>query len=66
MRAILPLFNVAIGYIRGTIFDFAIFGLMYEDTQWIYFVLVGIVMAVVMYFVFRWYILKFDIKTPRT
>ncbi|CAM4321702.1 PTS transporter subunit EIIC [Erysipelothrix aquatica] len=62
--AILPLFNVAIGYIRGTIFDFAIFGLMYEDTQWIYFVLVGIVMAVVMYFVFRWYILKFDIKTP--
>ena len=62
--AILPLFGVAIGYIRGTIFDFAIFGLMYEKTNWIFFVLVGLVLAVVTYFVFTWYIVKFDVKTP--
>lgn len=56
--------GVAIGYIRGTIFDFAIFGLLYEKTNWIFFVLIGLGVAVVSYFVFRWYIIKFDVKTP--
>lgn len=28
------LFHICIGYIRGTIFDFGIFGLLYEHTQW--------------------------------
>ncbi|MDO5139536.1 MAG: PTS transporter subunit EIIC, partial [Oscillospiraceae bacterium] len=56
--------NVGIGYIRGTIFDFAIFGLLYEKTNWIYFLLIGTVLAVVTYFVFKWFILKFDVKTP--
>ena len=56
--------NVAIGYIRGTIFDFVIFVLLYEKTNWIYFLLIGTVLAVVTYFVFKWFILKFDVKTP--
>ena len=56
--------HVAIGYIRGTIFDFAIFGLLYEKTNWIFFVLIGLVVSVVTYLVFKWFILKFDIKTP--
>lgn len=56
--------GVAIGYIRGTIFDFAIFGLLYEKTNWIFFVLIGLGVGVVSYFVFRWYIIKFDVKTP--
>ena len=30
--------GVAIGYIRGTIFDFTIFGLLYERTNWIFLV----------------------------
>ena len=55
--------GVAIGYIRGTTFDFAIFGLLYEKTNWIFFVLIGLGVAVVSYFVFRWYIIKFDVKT---
>ena len=37
------LFHICIGYIRGTIFDFGIFGLLYEHTQWIYLVLLGAV-----------------------
>ncbi|WP_125702588.1 PTS transporter subunit EIIC [Lacticaseibacillus daqingensis] len=56
--------GVAIGYIRGTIFDFGIFGLLYEKTNWIFLVLIGLGMAAVTYFVFRWAIVKFNIKTP--
>lgn len=60
----LSLAGVAIGYIRGTIFDFAIFGLLYEKTNWIAFLLIGAVLSVVTYMVFKWFILHFDIKTP--
>ena len=58
------LFHICIGYIRGTIFDFGIFGLLYEHTQWIYLVLLGAVNFVVFYFVFLFAIKKFDLKTP--
>jgi PTS system maltose and glucose-specific IIC component len=56
--------SVGIGYIRGTIFDFAIFGLLYENTNWISFVIIGLILSVVIYFVFKWTILKFNLKTP--
>ena len=58
------LFHICIGYIRGTIFDFGIFGLLYEHTQWIYPVLLGAVNFVVFYFVFKWFIVKFGLETP--
>ena len=38
--------------------------MLYEKTNWIYFLLIGTVLAVVTYFVFKWFILKFDVKTP--
>lgn len=56
--------GVAIGYIRGTVFDFTIFGLLYERTNWIFLVLIGTGLAFVTFFIFRWAILRFDIKTP--
>ncbi len=59
----LQLLEVSIGYIRGTIFDFGIFGLMYEHTQWINLIILGVINFVVFYFVFRFAIGKFDIKT---
>ncbi|MFT8210719.1 MAG: hypothetical protein ACMZI0_09415 [Symbiopectobacterium sp.] len=55
---------MSIGYIRGTIFDFGIFGLMYENTQWVNLILLGAVNFIVFYGVFRYAIGKFDIKTP--
>ncbi len=58
------LLNICIGYIRGTIFDFGIFGLLYENTNWINLILLGIVNFVVFYFVFKWFILKFKLETP--
>lgn len=60
----LSFLNVSIGYIRGTIFDFGIFGLLYENTNWIQLVLVGILNFVIFYFAFRYVIQKFDVKTP--
>lgn len=56
--------NICIGYIRGTIFDFGIFGLLYENTNWIGLVLLGIGNFVVFYFVFKWFIIKFNLETP--
>ena len=60
----LSLVNVGIGYIRGTIFDFAIFGLLYKDTNWVSFIIVGLILSVATYFIFKYFILKFNIKTP--
>lgn len=57
-------FPVAMGYIRGTIFDFAIFGLLYENTNWYNIIIIGVINFVVFYFAFRYLITKFDIKTP--
>ncbi|GEN87030.1 PTS transporter subunit EIIC [Oceanobacillus sojae] len=61
---LLSLAEVSIGYIRGTIFDFTIFGLLYENSRWIFLVLIGLGLAVVTYFIFYWAIIRFDIKTP--
>ena len=56
--------GISIGYIRGTIFDFGIFGLLYENTNWINLVILGIGNFVVFYFVFKWFIEKFNLETP--
>lgn len=56
--------NTRVGYLRGTIFDFVIFGLLYKNSNWINIVIVGLIEAVIMYFVFKWYILKFNVATP--
>ena len=61
---VLYMMRTAVGYIRGTIFDFVIFGLLHQNSNWINIVIVGSVAAVITYFMFKWYILKFDIKTP--
>jgi len=60
----LAFLDVSIGYIRGTIFDFGIFGLLYEHTHWVQLVVLGAVNFVVFYLVFRFAIEKFNIQTP--
>ena len=56
---VLSLVNVGIGYIRGTIFDFAIFGLLYKDTNWVSFIIVGLILSVTTYFIFKYFICKY-------
>ena len=58
----LQFLEIMIGYIRGTIFDFGIFGLLYDDTNWINLVLLGLVNFVV-FFAFRWAIPRFKFET---
>lgn len=60
----LAMLGTAVGYIRGTIFDFAIFGLLYEDTKWYNLLIVGIPLAIATYFIFKYLIVKWDVKTP--
>lgn len=61
---LLYMMNTAVGYIRGTIFDFGIFGLMYPGTRWYNIIIVGALMAAVYYFMFKWAILKLNLATP--
>jgi PTS system maltose and glucose-specific IIC component len=56
--------DISIGYIRGTIFDFGIFGLMYDNTNWVSLIMLGIVNFIVFYSVFRYAIVKMKIATP--
>lgn len=58
------LFGICIGYIRGTIFDFGIFGLLHENTNWLWLILWGIVNFVFFYYSFRYLIVKFNLETP--
>ena len=60
----LALMKTGVGYIRGTIFDFAIFGLLYENTRWYNLFIVGIPLAIITYFIFTWAIKKWNIPTP--
>ncbi|MCL2567165.1 MAG: PTS transporter subunit EIIC [Alphaproteobacteria bacterium] len=59
-----PLLGISVGYIRGTIFDFAIFGLLYDNTHWYNLILLGAINFAVFYFVFKFIITKFNLETP--
>ena len=45
--------GTAVGYIRGTIFDFIIFGVMYENSKFYNIIIVGVVAMFVSYFTFN-------------
>lgn len=60
----LYLLGTTVGYIRGTIFDFAIFGFLYENTRWWNLFIVGIPTALLYYFFFKWYIVRKNLETP--
>lgn len=53
-----------LGGTEASILGLAIFGFLRNDSTWWINVIAGLVFAVVMYVVFKWYILHFDVKTP--
>ena len=55
--------QVLIGYIKETIFDFEIFGLLYENTYWVQLVILGIMNFIVFYYVLKLAIEKFNLET---
>lgn len=53
-----------LGGTEGNILGLGIFGFLRSDANWWIVVIVGIVFAVMLFFIFKWYIIKFDVKTP--
>lgn len=57
--------KVAIGNTDGNLIDFVVFGVLQGlRTKWYLVIPVGIIWFIIYYFVFKYAILKFDLKTP--
>lgn len=62
---VMGLLQVTIGNTDGNIIDFFVFGVLQGmKTKWYLVLIVGTVWFVIYYFIFRWAILKFNLKTP--
>lgn len=64
---LMHIFNVGVGMtFSGGLIDLFLFGILQGNskTNWIWIVIVGLVYAVIYYFVFRTMILKLNLKTP--
>ena len=66
---LMDIFNVFIGMtFSGGLIDFTLFGLLPAGagvpTNWIYVILVGLILFPIYYFTFSFFIKKFDLKTP--
>ncbi|MCU9593581.1 glucose-specific PTS transporter subunit IIBC [Caldibacillus thermolactis] len=62
---ILTWLDIHIGYtFSGGFIDFFQFGILPGKEPWWLVILVGLVFAVLYYFIFRFFIVKFDLKTP--
>ncbi len=55
---LMAVLNVGIGNTQGGVIDLFVYGVLVPDSNWIYAVLLGIVYAVVYYFIFKWYFTK--------
>lgn len=64
---LMHIFNVGVGMtFSGGLIDLTLFGILQGNakTNWIWIVIIGLIYAVVYYFVFYFMITKFDLKTP--
>lgn len=62
---VMGLLQVTIGNTDGNIIDFFVFGVLQGvKTKWYLVLIVGAIWFAIYYFVFRWAILKFNLKTP--
>lgn len=61
---ILYALKAATGGRMGSLLGLIIFGILRPETKWIYVVILGLIEAVLMYKLFTWWIIKFDVKTP--
>ncbi len=62
---VLGMLQVAVGNTDGNLIDFVVFGMMQGlSTKWYLILIVGAVWFALYYYVFKWAITKYDIKTP--
>lgn len=58
------LLGTMIGNTQGGLIDFVVFGILQPNSGWINILIVGIPMGLAYYFVFKYVIIKKDVKTP--
>lgn len=62
---VMAMLGVVMGNTDGGVIDWVIFGMLQGNyTKWYLLIPVGIVWFAIYYFVFKWYITKYDIATP--
>ena len=59
---LMAILNVGIGNTQGGIIDLLVYGVMVPGSNWIYTVIVGLVYALIYFFVFKWYPTKKNIQ----
>ena len=61
---LLYVFGSQLGGITSSILGFVLYGLLRPESRWIITLLVGIGEGVVCYLLFKWWIVRFNVKTP--
>ncbi|MGG7214497.1 glucose-specific PTS transporter subunit IIBC [Clostridium nigeriense] len=62
---VMQILNVKVGLtFSGGLIDFILFGVIPNRTSWWWAIIVGIAFSIIYYFGFRYFIRKFDLKTP--
>lgn len=61
---ILYLLGNTMGGVDANLMGLAIWGFLRPEANWWLTVMLGVIEAPIMYFFFKWWILKFDVKTP--
>lgn len=62
---LMSILGVSIGNVQGGFIDLVVFGaLRGTNTNWYFTIVVGIIYALTYYFVFKWVILRRNVKTP--
>lgn len=58
------IFSSSVGGTEANVLGLTLFGFLRNDSNWWILCLLGLVFAGIFYFVFSWWIVKFDVKTP--
>ncbi|RGC29135.1 hypothetical protein DWX59_07510 [Enterocloster aldenensis] len=57
-------FGGEVGGITSSVIGFILYGPMRPGSQWWWILIVGAIEGLICYFLFKWWIIKFNIKTP--
>ena len=57
-------FGSEVGGITSSVIGFILYGPMRPGAQWWWILIVGAIEGLICYFLYKWWIIKFNIKTP--
>lgn len=58
------IFHTSVGGTEPNLLGLLVFGILRPDTKWYINCAIGIVLAIITYYTFVWYIIKYNVKTP--